>query len=108
MSSNTRRATIVFFAIGFALFCAASSTVGDDAEKENVVNLNVAALEYAKKLISEGHVVMDRRGAWRQDQPSVQEENEFIRQHGFGEYAKWHLAVDERHPENSKARFKFP
>ena len=108
MRKKTLKATIVFFAAGFALFCAASSKVRDDAEKKNVVNLNVAALEYAKKLISEGQVVVDGRGAWSQDQPSAQEENEFIRWHGFGEYAKWHLAVDERHPENSKARFKFP
>jgi len=108
MRKKTRKATIVFFAAGFALFCAASPTVGDHAQKKNVVNLNVAALEYAKKLVSEGQVVVDGRGAWSQDQPPAQEENKFIRQHGFGEYAKWHLGVDERHPENSKAHFKFP
>jgi len=28
--------------------------------------------------------------------------------HGFEEYAKWHLGIDERHAENSKARYKFP
>jgi hypothetical protein len=35
-------------------------------------------------------------------------ENAFIRQHGFGEYAKWHLAIDERYAENTKRRYKFP
>jgi len=36
------------------------------------------------------------------------QENDFIRDYGFPEYAKWHLAVDERHSPNSKARYRFP
>jgi hypothetical protein len=35
-------------------------------------------------------------------------ENEFIRLHGFGEYAKWHLGIDDRYAENTKRRYKFP
>ena len=35
-------------------------------------------------------------------------ENEFIRVHGFAEYAKWHLGVDERYAVNTKRRYKFP
>ena len=35
-------------------------------------------------------------------------ENEFIRAHGFAEYAKWHLGVDERYAVNTKRRYKFP
>lgn len=35
-------------------------------------------------------------------------ENEFIRAHGFAEYGKWHLGIDETHAEGTKARYKFP
>jgi hypothetical protein len=27
---------------------------------------------------------------------------------GFSEYAKWHLGIDDRYPENTKRRYKFP
>ena len=40
--------------------------------------------------------------------PNRAAENEFIRVHGFSQYARWHLGIDERHPENTKARYKFP
>ena len=35
-------------------------------------------------------------------------ENEFIRVHGFAEYRKWYLGIDETHGEGTKARYKFP
>jgi hypothetical protein len=31
-----------------------------------------------------------------------------FRVHGFSEYAKWHLGTDDRYPENTKKRYKFP
>jgi hypothetical protein len=52
--------------------------------------------------------VLDPKGAWGKDRPSTEFENEFIQQHGFGEYAKWYLGIDERFPENTKRRYKFP
>lgn len=72
------------------------------------VTLNKKAFDYAKKLVSEGKVVIDERDAWSEHQPSAQKENEFIRQHGFNEYAKWHLGIDREQDENSKRRYKFP
>lgn len=92
----------------FAVFCAASATTANEPEKIEGVKLNKDALEYAKKLVLEGHVVVDSHGAWRKDRPSPEKQNEFIRLHGFEEYVKWHLGIDERHAENSKARYKFP
>lgn len=53
-------------------------------------------------------MVWDERDAWSDDQPSTQEENEFIEQHGFREYAKWHLGVDYEQPEDTKKRYEFP
>ena len=80
------------------------------AERPNVpaIRLNPAALEFAQQLIREGRVVLDGKGAWTGHRPSPREENEFIRLHGLGQYAKWHLGIDERHAMNSKARYKFP
>jgi len=91
-----------------AFFCATSAMVGNDHEKIDAVKLNVAAFEYAKELIKQGHVVADGRGEWAKHQPSAEAENEFIRMHGFGEYAKWHLGTDDRYAENTKRRYKFP
>ncbi|PYI87676.1 MAG: hypothetical protein DMF03_12890 [Verrucomicrobia bacterium] len=72
------------------------------------VTLNERSLLHAQELIEQGRVLMDLRNTWGERQPSAAEENEFIRQHGFAEYAKWHLGIDDRHAENSKARYKFP
>jgi len=69
------------------------------------IKLNDNAIAFATQLIKEGHFAADGKGAHR---PSADQENEFIRLHGFGEYAKWHLAVDERYAENTKRRYKFP
>jgi len=66
------------------------------------------ASAFAAQRIKEGHVITDGKGAWSKHRPSAGEENEFIRVHGFGEYAKWHLGIDDRYPENTKSRYKFP
>ena len=78
-----------------------------DARSKDVT-LNERSLLHAQELIEQGRVLMDLRNTWGERQPSAAEENEFIRQHGFAEYAKWHLGIDDRHAENSKARYKFP
>jgi hypothetical protein len=72
------------------------------------VKLNQRAFEFAKELIKEGLFVYDDRDAWSEHQPSAQEENEFIRQYGMGEYAKWHLGIDDAEDEDRKGRYKFP
>jgi len=38
---------------------------------------------------------------------SSQQENEFIERHGFEEYGKWHLGVNDEKPEDTKARYGF-
>ena len=72
------------------------------------VKLNRKAFDHAKKLIRRGKVVMDDRNAWSEHQPSAKEENNFIEQHGFGEYSKWHLGIDDEEDENTKKGYKFP
>ena len=78
------------------------------AQSRTNIKLNDNAVASATQLIKEGHFTADGKGAWREHRPSADQENEFIRLHGFGEYAKWHLAVDERYAENTKRRYKFP
>src|ERR671914_2199317 len=72
------------------------------------VKLNKKAFEHAKDLVREGHVVVDERDAWSEHQPSAQEENEFIELHGFNEFGKWHLGIDDEKREQAKGRYKFP
>ena len=97
-----------FLAAACAFFCAISAALGNDQENTNAVKVNIGAFEYAKELIKQGHIVADGRGAWGEHRPPAVVENEFIHLHGFGEYAKWHLGVDDRYAENTKRRYKFP
>ena len=72
------------------------------------VKLNRGAFEYAKELIKKGNFVFDDRDAWSGHQPSAQQENGFIEAHGFSEYARWHLGIDDEMAEDTKGRYKFP
>jgi hypothetical protein len=72
------------------------------------VKLNKSAFNHAKKLINEKKVLRDERDAWSEHQPSAQDENQFIRAHGYGEYGKWHLGIDDAENEQTKKRYKFP
>jgi len=78
------------------------------AQSRGSIKLNENAFAFAARLIKEGHVIADGKGAWSKHRPSADEENQFIRLHGFGDYAKWHLGIDERYVANTKRRYKFP
>jgi hypothetical protein len=92
-------AFIAAILIPFAVSCFA---------KSRTTRLNENAFSYAQDLISQGHVVFDKRNAWGDHRAAPQEENDFIREHGLTEYSKWHLGIDSTHVQSSKARFKFP
>lgn len=72
------------------------------------VKLNSKAFEKAKKLVKTGHIVKDERDSWSEHQATSKRENEFIRQYGYEEYARWHLGLDDAEDEHTKARYKFP
>jgi hypothetical protein len=72
------------------------------------VKLNRKGFEFAKELVSKGKVVRDDRDAWSEDQPSAEQENEFIEAHGSEVYAKWHLGMEDERPADTKGRYKFP
>jgi hypothetical protein len=72
------------------------------------VTLNRTGFDHARKLVDDGAVVVDERDAWSEHRPSVEEENEFIRAHGWTEYGHWHLGVDDAAARETKAHWKFP
>ena len=77
-------------------------------EPHSSVRLNRDAFRYAEELINEGRFVNDKANSWRQQRPTSQQENEFIQSHGWVEYEKWHLAMEETYGMRTKARYKFP
>jgi hypothetical protein len=72
------------------------------------VRLNTRAYEYAKRLINEAKFVIDARDAWSEHRPSAQKENELMRKHGFAEYGKWHLGINDEKNEQTKGHYEFP
>lgn len=103
-SAISRPAFVSFVAVG-VLFCAVS---GVFAQSGGSIKLNENAFAFAAQLIKEAHVIADGKGEWSKHRPSSDDENQFIRLHGFGEYAKWHLGIDEQDGANTKRRYKFP
>ena len=100
------RSNAFVYSIAIAVFVFAIAAVAAQSRKS--IELNETAFTFAKELIKEGHAVADAKGAWTKHRPSADEENEFIRLHGFAQYAKWHLGIDRRFRENTKQRYKFP
>ncbi len=95
----------VCFIARIVLLCALSDV---SAQSSGSIKLNEEGFAFAAQLLKEGRFVPDSKGAWREHRPSTKIENEFIRLHGFNEYAKWHLGIDSRYPDNTKSRYKFP
>jgi hypothetical protein len=72
------------------------------------VRLNETAFEHAKGLIAAGKFVLDERDDWSEHQPSAEQENRFLEEHGWPEYARWYLGIDDEEGEETKSRYKFP
>jgi hypothetical protein len=72
------------------------------------VKLNSRAFEHAKGLVDEGRFVFDDRDAWSEHQPSAEEENRYIEQHGLDAYGLWYLGIDDEATEGTKGYYKFP
>lgn len=70
--------------------------------------LNERAYASAEEQIKDGNVVSDQRDDWSEHQPSARQGNEFIEAHGWDEYARWHLGLDDQASEHTKARYKYP
>lgn len=72
------------------------------------MRLNGRAFDHAKELVNQRRFVLDERDMWSEHQPSAERENQFIAEHGFGEYGKWYLGIDPDQDEDNKGRYRFP
>lgn len=67
--------------------------------------VNRAGVAKAKALIDSRRVVL--RSRWTDVQPSAQDQNAFLASHTWDEYGAWHLAINVKAKENTKARYAF-
>jgi|SRR5215216_6591712 hypothetical protein len=72
------------------------------------VKLNNRAFEHAKELVGNGEFVTDERDDWSEHQPSTDEENKYLDQHGWKDYGLWYLGVDDSMDDDTKGHYKFP
>ncbi|HET6295804.1 MAG TPA: hypothetical protein VFG33_20640 [Kribbella sp.] len=72
------------------------------------VVLNKLAYARARELIKEDRVILDDRDDWSEHRPTAARENEYLADHGFAEYQRWYLGIDDEEGEETKARYKFP
>ncbi|MFG1817598.1 hypothetical protein ACGFIF_27830 [Kribbella sp. NPDC049174] len=72
------------------------------------VKLNERAFEHAKALVKDGKFVADERDDWSEDQPSTDEENEYLDKQGWKDYGLWYLGVDDEMGDDTKGHYKFP
>ena len=70
------------------------------------MKLNEAAMAQAKRLIRDGKVNIE--SDWSEAQPSPDEENDFLDEHGWESYGKWYLAFDTEANEETKGHHNFP
>ncbi|MDX6724572.1 MAG: hypothetical protein QOD73_2976 [Solirubrobacteraceae bacterium] len=72
------------------------------------VTLNRRAYDHARNLVRERRAILDDRDAWSEHRPSADQENAFLKEHGFGEYGRWFLGVDDEMARDTKGHYKFP
>ena len=72
------------------------------------VKLNHEAFIHAKQLIEKGTTTHDERDDWSEHAPTADEENTFIKKHGWDEYSKWYLGVDDKKSADTKGHYEFP
>lgn len=70
------------------------------------IRVNEQAREHAGNLIQGRQY--ERESDWSEAQPSTEQENAFIEEHGWEAYSRWHLAYDDEQNEETKGRYKFP
>lgn len=67
--------------------------------------LNAAAVAKARKLIDGKQYVLD--SDWGAVQPKADDQNAFLENHTWAEYAEWHLGLTEGAKDETKARYAF-
>ena len=67
------------------------------------VKLNRKGYNHAKSLIEQGKV--DKDSSWSF---TTEDEDKLLGEDNWEEYSRWFLAVDDEHPKDTKAHYKFP
>jgi hypothetical protein len=67
--------------------------------------VNELGVARAEELIRAHQYVL--RSEWGQVQPGAAEQNAFLEQHTWDEYAAWHLGLTEGAADHTKARYAF-
>ena len=67
--------------------------------------VNPAAVARAERLIDARQYVL--RSDWGERQPRAADQNRFLRNHSWDDYALWHLGLTEGATDGTKARYAF-
>jgi hypothetical protein len=67
--------------------------------------VNKAALEKARSLIDARQYVLE--SDWGESQPTAEDENAFLENHSWDDYANWHLGLTRGASDQTKARYGF-
>ena len=67
--------------------------------------VNPEAVEQARKLIDNRQYVLN--SDWGSVQPDAGEQNAFLKNHSWQEYARWHLGLTQGAADETKARYAF-
>lgn len=68
-------------------------------------SVNKRALAHARRLIDSRQYVLE--SDWGEAQPRAEEENAFLEEHSWHEYADWHLGLTEGATDETKSRYAF-
>ena len=68
-------------------------------------SLSKAAVAKARRLIDARQYVLD--SDWGESQPSADDENAYLENHSWEEYAEWHLGLTDDATDETKARYAF-
>jgi hypothetical protein len=68
-------------------------------------DINERAVTHARRLIAARRYVLD--SDWGEVQPTAEDENAYLKDHPWEEYADWHLGLTEGAEDGTKARYAF-
>ena len=67
--------------------------------------VNDEAVEFALELIAKRQFVLESN--WGEVQPKAKDENAYLENHSWEEYARWHLGLTDGANDGTKARYAF-
>ncbi len=67
--------------------------------------LNERAVAHARKLIEARQYVLD--SDWGEVQPKADDENAYLKNHDWDDYAAWHLGLTDGATDETKGRYAF-